>query len=129
MKTQINQRIHEVGLVFLPSTYINEVLFKINFDITTEVWFQRQLLITTTTATATTTTITTTSSITTSATTTTASAVAITTIVAVSTTTHYYYYYFEIHKTYKSNMQKRGEDAHQPAYPCSLISLHHGLIL
>ena len=35
--------------------HINEVLFKINFDITTEIWFHRQLLLTTTTTTATTT--------------------------------------------------------------------------
>ena len=39
VKTQINLRIHEVGLVSLPSTFINEVLFKLNFDITTKVWF------------------------------------------------------------------------------------------
>ena len=82
VKTQINQRIHEVGLMSLPSTYINEVLFKINFDITTEVLFQRQLQITTTTTPATTTT--TTTSTTTSATTTAAPAVDITTIVAVA---------------------------------------------
>ena len=72
VKTQISLRIHEVGLVPLSSTYINEVLLKINFDITTEVRFQRQLLITTITitATTTTTTTTTTTSITTSTTTT-----------------------------------------------------------
>ena len=35
VKTQISLRIHEVGLVSMPSTYINEVLFKINFDIVT----------------------------------------------------------------------------------------------
>ena len=27
------------------------------------------------------------------------------------------------------NMQRRGEDAHQPAYPCSQISRHHAFIL
>ena len=93
VKTQINLRIHEVGLLSLPSTYINEVLFKINFDLTTEVWFQRQQLITTTTTTATTTTTTTTSS-TTSTTTTAASAVAITTIVAVAGCVYCFFSYY-----------------------------------
>ena len=201
VKTQINLRINEVWIVSLTSTYtcINEVLFKINFDITTEVWFQRQLLITTTTTTTATTTATTTTSTITTA----PSVVAITTVVAVAGCVYYSYYYsillllllwfgwlcwgltsqstifqscrdgaiaswvinqyfrgvkclaqghntaavgleprtsrsgvrhsttepprspyyFEIHETYKSNMQKRCEDAHQPAYPCSLISL------
>ena len=54
-----------------------------------------------------------------------------TTPTTTSTTHYYYYYYFEIHEIYNCNMQKKktGEDAHQPAYSCSLISLHHTLIL
>ena len=96
--------IHKLWLVSLSSLYINEVHFKINIDIhvTTEVWFQLQLLITTSTSTTATTTITT-AKTTTSNTTTAASVVAFTTSVAVAS---YYYYYFEIHEAYKRNMHK-----------------------
>ena len=133
VKTQINLRIHEVWLVSLPSTYINEVLFKINIDITTDVWVQLQLLITTTTTTTATTTATTTTSTTASTTTTAtaASAVAITIIVAVAGCVYYYSLLFLLlcMKPIKVVCKTRGKDPNQSTYPCSLINLHHALIL